>query len=252
MIGFRHRSGAGLDVRVVGRPAVTLLIGFGSGDLVVDGDAGRQVVGGFVSGITNGAMRVRGDRAECIEVRLSPLTAGALLGPVATGLGVVGLEEIWGVRARRLRERLAEAADWDERFALTGAFLREGAEAGRAPRPEIVTGWRRIVATRGQVTVRELAQLCGWSRKRLWAGFESEIGLTPKRAAMLVRFRHAVDALVAGGRAAAVAADCGYSDQSHLGRDLAGFADLTPGMLAGQPLAGFPEHRHRTWGTFVL
>jgi AraC-like DNA-binding protein len=98
--------------------------------------------------------------------------------------------------------------------------------------------------------VGELVESCGWSRKRLWSRFESQIGLTPKRAAMLVRFRHAVEGLLAGRPAADVAVACGYTDQSHLCRDVSSFADTTPGALTGEPLTAISKLRYQTWGTF--
>lgn len=45
-----------------------------------------------------------------------------------------------------------------------------------------------IVASRGRVRVDDLAAEVGCSRKRLWSRFRSQVGLSPKRAAMLVRF----------------------------------------------------------------
>ncbi|MFX0573712.1 helix-turn-helix domain-containing protein [Nocardia nepalensis] len=255
MIGFRDRGTAGLDIRVVGIPAVTVVIEFGGNELIVDSDARRQACTGFVSGFPTRTMRIRSERAECIEIRLSPIRAHSLLGLTPTDLvgdGIVGVEELWGRRALWLRERLADAGTWDERFALTESFLAHCAEPARTPDPEVVASWDRIVASRGQVRVAELAESCGWSRKRLWARFESQIGLTPKRATMLVRFRQAIEELVTGRPAADVAADCGYTDQSHLGRDLSSFADITPGTVTQGALTAFHKLRHQAWGTFFL
>ncbi len=252
MLGYRAGGAGGLDLRVTALPAVTVLIEFGENELIVDSTAGKQAFSGFVSGFPHGTMRVRTERAECVEVRLSPLRAYSLssIDPAALGHTVVGLEDLWGRRAVWLRERLANAETWEERFALTNSFLRQCAEPTRTPDPEVAAGWERIVASRGQVRVDELAEACGWSRKRLWARFEAQIGLTPKRAAMLVRFRHAVEGLLAGIPAAEVAVTCGYSDQSHLCRDVSSFAGTTPGSLTAQPLSAVSRRRYRAWGTF--
>ncbi|WP_307817310.1 helix-turn-helix domain-containing protein [Nocardia acididurans] len=59
--------------------------------------------------------------------------------------------------------------------------------------------------------------------------------MTPKRAAQLVRFDEAAHRLAAGHNAAAVSADCGFTDQSHLCRESLGFAELTPAALAVAP-----------------
>ncbi|MGW4717124.1 helix-turn-helix domain-containing protein [Nocardia sp. NPDC004260] len=252
MIGYRAHGAGGLDLRVTALPAITVLIEFGENELIVDSTAGRQALSGFVSGFPHGTMRVRTERAECIEARLSPLQFYSLstIDPVDLGHTVVGLDDLWGRGALLLRERLAGAETWEERFALTNSFLRRCADPTRTPDPEVVASWRRIVASRGQVLVGELAESCGWSRKRLWSRFEAQIGLTPKRAAMLVRFRHAVEGLLTGLPAADVAATCGYTDQSHLCRDVSSFAEITPGALTAEPLTAISKHRYRVWGTF--
>ncbi|WP_039798513.1 helix-turn-helix transcriptional regulator [Nocardia araoensis] len=252
MIGYGARGAGGLDLRVTALPAVTVLIEFGENELIVDSAAGRQAFSGFVSGFPHGTMRVRTEQAQCIEARLSPLQAYSLpnIDPADLGRTIVGLEDLWGRRALSLRERLADAATWDERFALTVSFLRQCVEPTRTPDPEVVASWQRIVAGRGQVLVGELAESCGWSRKRLWSRFEAQIGLTPKRAAMLVRFRHAVEGLLAGFPAADVAVTCGYTDQSHLCRDVSSFAEVTPGALTAEPLTAISRHRYRAWGSF--
>jgi AraC-like DNA-binding protein len=252
IIGYRDAGGAGLDLRVAGTAAITVLIAFGDRELIVDDAVGRRALGGFVVGLPIEAMRVRSERAECIEVRLSPIQAYSLLGvsPTDLGRGVVALEDLWGPRARRLREQLAAARTWDERFALTKSFLAQCDRPMRTPDPEVLAGWNRILTSRGQVKNGELAECLGWSHKRLGARFETQIGLTPKRAAMLVRFRYAVDGLLAGRPAADVAADCGYTDQAHLCRDVSIFADHTPGALAAHYLPSITRHRYRAWGEF--
>ncbi|MEV4124996.1 helix-turn-helix domain-containing protein [Nocardia sp. NPDC049707] len=252
IIGYRDVGGAGLDLRVAGTPAITVVIGFGDRELIVDDAVGRQTLNGFVVGLPIEAMRIRSERAECVEVRLLPIQAYSLLGipPTDLGRGVVALEDLWGWRARRLREQLAAARTWDERFALTKSLLAQRNRPMRTPDPEVLAGWNRILTSRGQVKIGELAESFGWSRKQLWARFESQIGLTPKRAAMLVRFRHAVDGLLAGRPAADVAAACGYTDQAHLCRDVSIFANRTPGALMGHYLPAIARHRYRAWGKF--
>src|SRR5215510_5193482 len=97
MVGFRDATGAGLDIRVAAIPAVTVVIGFGDSDLTMDSAAGRQVVNGFVAGFTQGTMRIRSEKAECVEVRLAPSRAYSMLGVAPTELGgaVVGLEDVF-------------------------------------------------------------------------------------------------------------------------------------------------------------
>ncbi len=67
------------------------------------------------------------------------------------------------------------------------------------------------------------------------------VGLPPKRAAKLVRFDHAVHGLVAGQDAAGVAADGGYTDQSHLRRDVVSFTGLTPATVVNEPFLSIDD-----------
>ncbi|GHF27796.1 hypothetical protein GCM10018772_61780 [Streptomyces fumanus] len=82
--------------------------------------------------------------------------------------------------------------------------------------------WWLMRTSRGRVRVDSLANEVGWSRKRLWSRFRSQIGLTPKHAARLVRFDHAAHLLAAGNAVAQVATESGYVDQAHLHREVKG------------------------------
>jgi AraC-like DNA-binding protein len=92
-----------------------------------------------------------------------------------------------------------------------------------------------MVTSRGRVRVERLAAEVGWSRKRLWSRFQNQIGLTPKRAANLIRFDYAVHRLAAGHHAALVAAESGFVDQSHLCRDVIAFTGATPAAVVTAP-----------------
>lgn len=239
MAGFRDGGMTPVGLRAIPHPAVTLVLDFGAGPIIVEDAAGRQQRGSLVAGAGFGlaAMRVWGEYFECMQVRLSPAIAGAVLGvsPADLDAAVVALDDLWGPEALRIRERLAALSSWEDRFALTDAFLAHRCEAGSQVDPEVAWAWDRIVVSRGLVRADHLATELGWSRKRLWARFQSQIGLPPKRAAKLVRFDHAAHRLVAGHGAACVAADGGYSDQSHLHRDVVALTGLTPATVAREP-----------------
>jgi AraC-like DNA-binding protein len=237
MAGFRLRREAGLlDLRTVPQPSVLLAVEFGERPLLVADRAGAVHRGSVAAGLSTEALRVRGSGLELVQVRLSPLVAGAVLGvpPSALDGGVVTLDELWGRDAERLRAQLQEAS-WPERFALLDAALARRHDAGPRLDPETAEAWDTIMRTRGRLRVEDLVDATGWSRKRLWSRFRTQIGLPPKRAAPLARFDLAGHRLAAGVRAARVAAEGGYADQSHLHRDVVGFAGATPGHLATSP-----------------
>ncbi|WP_256361606.1 AraC family transcriptional regulator [Streptomyces sp. TRM70350] len=236
MAGFRDRVAAGLDMQVLPQPAVIVVIGLGEDPFTVEGTAGHRPLGSLVAPLSPGPARVRGEHVECIEMRLSPRAAYALLGvsPRELDGSVTSLEDLWGRHERRLREQLADTTTWQERLTLMDDHLTRRAARAPSMTPEVAAVWDHIVARRGRVRVDDLAASCGWSRKRLWSRFRAQVGLTPKRAAMLVRFDHAARALCAGENAAGTALACGYVDQAHLHRDVLAFAGCTPGALAGR------------------
>ncbi len=164
------------------------------------------------------------------------MIARAILGapPAELDGAVVPLDDLWGREAARIRERLGEVTSWQDRFALTDALLARRFQAGPPVDPEVAWAWRRIVVSHGLARVEGLAEEVGWSRKRLWSRFRSQLGLPPKRAEKLVRFDHAAHRLVAGEGAARVAADSGYADQSHLCRDVMAFTGATPTTVADE------------------
>jgi AraC-like DNA-binding protein len=238
MAGFGDRGLTPPGLRLIPHPAVTLILVFG-GTIAVEDAAGRAWQGSLVTGLGFGqALRaLRVEAFECLQVRLSPVAAHAALGAAVAGLGdvVVSLDDLWGRQAARISDQLSGLSSWEDRFAVTEAWLARRCAAPSQVAPEVAWAWRRIAAGRGMVRVEHLAAELGWSRKRLWSRFQSQIGLPPKRAAKLVRFDHAVHGLVAGQDAAAVAADRGYADQSHLHRDVAAFTGLTPATVVSEP-----------------
>ena len=236
MAGFRERGKDLIDLRVVPYPAATLVVDLGDEPLVVDEVNGRRQRGSVASGLAPGDVVVRGRDIECLQIRLSPAVAHAALG-ASSELGgtIVTLDDIWGRDAARIQEQVRDAGSWDERFAIAEAALVRRHEAGRAVDPEVAFAWEQMVTSRGLVRVDQLAAEAGWSRKRLWSRFRSQVGITPKRAARLVRFDHAAHRLAAGHSAARVASDSGYVDQSHLHRDVIAFAGVTPTAVAIAP-----------------
>jgi AraC-like DNA-binding protein len=236
MAGFRSRTADPIDLRVVPFPAVTVGVDLGDGMVVVDDTQDRRQRGCVVTGLAPDGVRAVGQDIECLQVRLSPVVAHTVLG-AAPELGgtVVGLDDLWGPDATRTQEQLRAATSWDDRFAIAEAALARRLDGGRAVDPEVAFAWRQMIASGGQERVERLATEVGWSRKRLWARFRSQIGLPPKRAAQLIRFDRAARRLVAGQSAARVAAEGGYADQSHLHRDVASFAGATPTALASAP-----------------
>jgi AraC-like DNA-binding protein len=237
MAGFRQRVPALVDIAMVAHPAVTLIIDLSDAGGIVYNAHGQRQRGSFVAGLLPGHLRTGGRRGECLQIRLSPVVAAAALGVSAELTGTVAtLEDVWGSDAGQVVERLRAATSWDERFTIAADVLGERL-SGAHPSvdPEVAHSWRRTLTSRGRVRVDGLADEVGWSRKRLWSRFRSQLGITPKRAAQLVRFDRAAHLLAAGHAPANVAAQCGYVDQSHLHREVKAITGVTPTAVAAAP-----------------
>ncbi|WP_019548083.1 helix-turn-helix domain-containing protein [Streptomyces sulphureus] len=251
MTGFRVPGMSAGGLRVVPHAAVMLILEFGAGGSTVEDGAERwyrgSVVGGPGAG-SGGGVRAWGVDVECVQVRLSPVVAGAVMGTCPADLAgsLVSLDDLWGGEAARIREQLAEIPSWAGRFAFTETLLARRREARSPVDPALAWAWNRIVVSGGLVRVDDLAAELGWSRGRLWARFRSQLGLPPKSAMRLVRFDRAAHRLVAGEDAARVAADGGYCDQSHLHREVRAFTGGTPATVSGEPFLTVDD---RAWPT---
>ncbi|MEO3930106.1 helix-turn-helix transcriptional regulator [Micromonosporaceae bacterium B7E4] len=236
MAGFRHHAPALVNIAMVAHPSVTLLFDLSEGEGLVCDTHGRYERGSVVVGLLPGDLRAAGRSGDCLQIRLEPVVAAAVFGASAELSGTMAaLKDVWGRDAGRVEDRLRAAASWDERFTTAAELL--GRRLGARPRvdPEVAHVWRRTVASRGRLRVEDSAEHVGWSRQRLWSRFRSQLGITPKRAARLVRFDHAAHLLATGHAAARVAAESGYVDQSHLHREIKASSGLTPTAVAEAP-----------------
>jgi AraC-like DNA-binding protein len=196
------------------------------------------VFGTLLGGLHSAPALITHDGAQSgIQVALRPLGARALLGLPAGELAEVDLpaETVLGGACAELRARMVAATSWPERFAILDEILlrRAGAAPGPGPGPEVAWAWRQLLASGGTVRIADLAAGTGWSGRHLTGRFRTEIGLTPKAAARVIRFdrarhlliRHAADD---GYRLADLAVACGYFDQAHLAREFRSLAGCPP------------------------
>lgn len=242
MAGFRYYDIGPVDLTMIPHPAVTLLLDLTERGVAYNGPGG-PVVGNAIIGLRAGALRMTSVGAgEVLQIRLSPIVAAAILRDTEIiGGTVTSLPQLWGSSVTTLTERLRSTPSWDDRFALTSAFLRSRAPDRFAVAPEFVYAWDQTVRARGQLRIETIAAETGWTRQRLWSHFRTQIGVSPKRAFELVRFDHAAHLLAAGRSPAAAAVEAGYFDQSHLHRRTKEITDMTPPLVASAPWLAIDE-----------
>ena len=167
-----------------------------------------------------------------VQVDLTPVGAHLLFGLPMDQLAqrVVTLEEMFGRGGTLLREAVAEAPHWAERFAVVDEFLLTLLDRARSPVPSVTRALGRLRESGGTVPVGVIAAEIGCSRRHLISRFREQVGVTPKLLARILRFERVVamvDARTEMGWAE-IAQACGYYDQAHMIRDFNQFAGSPP------------------------
>ncbi len=192
----------------------------------------------FVSGLQDTPAIVRkASSLHGMHVFLTPFGVRALLGASPADLAscVFDLSDFWGRSAHGLIDRLKSAGTWRNRFAiLDEVFTR--ALSPFTPPNEVLWAWSRLANARGPISIQDLADDIGWSRRHFSERFRCEIGVSPKTAARVFRFEHSCRLMKKNPPSLAqVAFDCGYHDQAHMNREWNSLAACTPkSWIAGQ------------------
>ena len=233
MSGYRETARGRFSQRETASLVVPLIISFGTPFLIALGRepdaADRQP--SFAAGLYAGPVLIESDGgAECVQVDFTPLGAYRFFGGAVVDLAasMIDIGDVLGREGRQLREQLGATQSWQHRFDLLEDFI-----AGRVnhlPSPEIAFAYRRLALSAGSTRISALAAEIGWSRKHLVDRFRSELGLAPKPVARMMRFHQACRlARIAKTHGwAGIAAESGYADQAHLGREFVALAGETP------------------------
>jgi AraC-like DNA-binding protein len=178
----------------------------------------------FASGLQDAPAIVRNaSSVDGMHVFLTPFGVRALLGASPADLAscVLDLSDFWGRSALGLIDRLRSAGAWRNRFAILDKVFSQALRPFTAPN-ELLWAWSRLAQTRGSISIADLADDIGWSRRHFSERFHREIGVTPKTAARIFRFEHACRLMKKHPPSIAqVAFDCGYHDQPHMNRESA-------------------------------
>jgi AraC-like DNA-binding protein len=194
----------------------------------------------FLAGTLTRPWLIRGGaHLRTLGIRFKPGAAATLLDISLAGaadteieLGDLSRQLTTVVISVRTTERMLEAA---QRLLLSIA----GPRLTLVPRTSKATA--RIRSTKGNVRIDALAASLGASRRTLERWFDTELGISPKQYARIVRFNAVLSAVAENERAELVdlAMEAGFFDQAHLlldARRLAGRA-LRRGAAADGELA---------------
>lgn len=180
--------------------------------------------GAWYSGLHEGAIAIESQQGtHLVSARMHPLGALELLGLKAPACAnrVVGLNRILGTRAKGVEAAVRQAATPAARFAVLENFLIGHRDASRGPSSFVGNAARRIEAAHGALRVSEMHEEANVSRRYFVSSFKSAVGVTPRAYAKIHRFVWTLERLRDGSAIewSRLAAEAGYSDQSHLIRD---------------------------------
>jgi AraC-like DNA-binding protein len=180
----------------------------------------------------------------CTDIRLEPSLVASLCDDESLPSGPMPTSSDVDLQHRLLLASAHRGADPDELFeraigtaasALapteTGPLATERSATGRA-RADLVSGAREALAADPGLSLVQLARALAVSPHHLSRIFRRDTGHSISRHRMRLRTRAALEQLAGGERnLARLAADLGFSDQSHLWRVVRAETGTTPSAL---------------------
>jgi AraC-like DNA-binding protein len=225
---------------------LTLVISLGAPLVVRSGEGTHITAAATVGGLRSSPVDIIHDGTQHgVQLELTPRGARALLGLPAAALaqGVWPLDDVVGRRAFELIDSLAAAPGPAARAQVLDRVLARWEVDDGCPAAVNAT-WRLLTCSAGSVPVTSIADQVGLSRRQLSQLVRTELGLTPKTVARILRFSQAREYLYSGRTTslAETAALCGYYDQAHLTNDWRRLSGCTPGEWIAEELPFLQDH----------
>lgn len=140
----------------------------------------------------------------------------------------VALEEVWGPRAKMLRQQMLEVPRACAKLCALESFLLENFAARLSRNGAVDFALQRFASAQGVAAVRDIAAATGWSERHFSQLFREQVGVSPKVWLRIQRFQRAVGQLHSGSevRWAELAVECGYYDQAHFANEFRAFSGI--------------------------
>jgi len=164
-------------------------------------------------------------------VRLRPGAAETVLGvkPEALRNQSVPAAPFLGGVTPKLRSALLDLDDVDAAAVAMDEIWMDEVHRLTPTDPLVDGAVERLIASRGERPIAELAKDLGTSERTLLRHFRAATGLTPKQFARIRRLVSAAWEVVDGKNSwGQIAASVGYADQPHLHHDIVDLTGLKP------------------------
>jgi AraC-like DNA-binding protein len=151
-----------------------------------------------------------------------------------------------------LEDAVACAGSPQAIFRLFDRFFLDALHGLRLGEAAIDRLLDRVRATRGGLSIMEWTREQRIDSRHLERRFCDAVGMTPKRYARVIRFKHSYHRLIAGRPAAIAQQLDGYYDQSHFNKEFKHFIGVAPGVrLGGKMSQGTSVCDHLLQGEFA-
>ncbi|GAB3205183.1 DUF6597 domain-containing transcriptional factor [Marinactinospora thermotolerans] len=228
LVDWDLRGRAPYVQRVFAHPVVNLV--FGPVDAGLHGPTTRV-----------GERELRG-AGRALGVMFRPAGFRPFLGGPMTGITdrTVDPAEVFGARVRELAVRVETAADPETMVAHVDRFLAERLPTARVACEDTADLVERMAADPSVTRVEEVAAREGIGVRRLQRRFADHVGLGPKAVIRRYRLYEVAERARSAGSVdwAALAAELGYSDQSHLVREFTRLVGTPPARYSRASRAG--------------
>lgn len=134
----------------------------------------------------------------------------------------------------QLYEQLYQAPSVLEKVALSETWLRHQLQQRSALSPVIRPSLELITQMQGQLSIEQVANTVHVSTRQLQRLYQTQVGLSPKKFARMMRVRQARTALkqMSGYSAVDVAYTHGFYDQPHFVHEFKSVVGMTPGAYS--------------------
>lgn len=142
----------------------------------------------------------------------------------------IALENILRNEALEIEDKLQTARSNNQRIKLIEDFLLNQLIQNYKNHEQISKTFETIDTTKGQISIRTLAEVSCLSIKHFERKFSEFVGLRPKQYLRIVRFQDALQKKKSNCYRSytSLAFDCGYYDQSHFIHDFKAITDVPP------------------------
>jgi AraC-like DNA-binding protein len=194
-----------------------------------------------------------GDAGRMVGVRFRPGMATAFLRIPAAALtnDSAPLEAVWS-DGGSVADYVGSPSGADQAVQRLAETLGARLPGISAVPPDLLAAIERIVAGGGRTDVSRLAAALGLTRQHLARRFAAHVGVPPKTFCRVVRLWKVLRS--AGGDRvnwASLAADLGYSDQSHLVTEFRALTGLTPSRWIASRRSGSKTPSRRRAGVVL-